>query len=412
MAQHRRHPPRSGGIEQSLSGEGPHEPLLAVTVDQPLLKDGWLTGASLPLTEAKLGSRIQNDLFSDVVNAFVVDVDAAYWDLALAQADLGIKTRSLQRSQSQYDDTRENIRRGILADAEIFIVEESLVIFQQEHLRATQRLRLARRNLAQLLYLQADLDVDAGEALELGPAGVPDRARTVDAALRGNPVLRAQRERVQLARARARFQANQTLPSLALRSSLGVHGSANDYPGGWRDLALQPNVDAEVGLRLEVPLDRAAIDAGYESAALETRREEAELERQANAVRFNVENALTVLETDLALATSAQRQVTLADLKLQAQMEKYKNGASTLQDVVQFQRELDNALINAQRVVRAVRVGQTRLLAQIGTLHDAAGVGVGVDDDLTAVRAAADAEGADDKPAADVIGDDAGKGGR
>ncbi len=317
------------GVDQPLSGagpatSGPYEPALSVVVEQPLLRGGWLAGAGLPLTEATLASRIEDELFHDAQNAFVVDVDAAYWDVALAKADLAIKTRSQKRAQDQFDDTRENIRRGILADAEIYVVEENLVIFQAEHLRAGQRLQLARRNLAQLLYLGPDADVDVAEALELGGAAVPDPRGTVEAALQGNPLLLAQRQRVTLARERVRFEQNQTWPSLGLSSAVGVHGSSSDYGAAWGDLGTRPTFDAEVGLRLAIPLDRSSIDAGLESAALSTRREQAELERQENAVRFAVENALTVLRTDLALADSAQRQVTLADQKLQAQMEKYR----------------------------------------------------------------------------------------
>jgi outer membrane protein len=364
------------GVEQGIAAGVPTQPTLSVAIEQPLLKDGWLTGAGLPLTEAQLTSGIQGELFRDELNAFIVDVDAAYWDLALAQADLDIKTRSQARAQAQFDDTAENIRRGILAEAEIYVVEETLVFFQSEHLRARQRLRLAQQALDQLLYRSDDAVTVAADGLDAGAEAVPARDEAVAAALAGNPRLKAQRLRVALAHERLRFAANQTLPSLSLRTSVGVHGEAVDYGAAWGDLVAKPGVDAEVGVRLAVPLDRDSIDAGYEGAALDAEREEAELLRQENQLRFAVDNALSTLATDLALAESARRQVGLAELKLQAQMDKYQSGLSTLSDVVRFQRELDDAAIQAKRVVREVRVGRTRLLQQLGSLHDDVGVGL------------------------------------
>ncbi len=358
------------GVDQGLPGHNPHEPSVVVSIDQPLLKDGWLPGASLPLTEAELGARIQDELYRGEVNAFVVDVDAAYWDLGLAEADIDIKTRSLARAQAQYEDTQENIRRGILADAEIYVVEENLVIFQQEHLRAVQGLRAARRRLAQLLYLDVDAPLGTTDGLALSGAPLPDPAAAVAQALQANPRVLSQRLRLNLAGERVRFHANQSQPALALTSSLGLHGQSRDYGAAWGNLVTSPGVDAQLGLRLNVPLDRLAVDADLDAALLEEKREQAELHRQENALRFEVQNALSELTTDLALAQSAQRQVGLAELKLQAENEKYRSGLSTLSDVVRFQRDLDGALIAARRVVRSVRVGETRLLASLGSLHD------------------------------------------
>jgi len=366
------------GVDQGLGGAAVHEPLLSFSLVQPLLKDAWLDGAGLSLTEANLSRQIQNEIFCDVLNSFIADVDGAYWDVSLAQADLDIKARSLLRAQNQFNDTKENISRGILADAEIYVVEESLVIFESEHRRAQQRLLLAQNALAALLYFDGGASIVAGEALAIDGVVVPGRDESVAAALSANPRVRAQRLRVQLAEARQRFAFNQILPSLGLRSTVGLRGKDAGYPAAWGDLVGQPSVNAEVGLRLAVPLDRNSVNAELEAAELDVKREGAELERQENLVRFAVENALAALHTDLTLAGQAQRQQHLADLKLKAQMEKYKTGLSTLQDVVRFQRELDDAMISVQRVMRAVRVGRTQLLRNTGALHDVVGVSVGV----------------------------------
>ncbi len=375
----------SVGVDQGLGG-GITQPSVAVALEQPLLQGGFIDGAGLRLTEAELQRSIQRELFRSTVNAFVVDVDTAYWDTALAEADLAIKQRSRARAQQQFDDTRENIRRGILAEGEIYVVEEALVIFDAEQRRAEQRLLLAQRALQQTLFVDVDAVRSTKEDLalvEVAGAGldavVPDADDAVAVAEREHPLVRAQRLRVELAEAQQRNAFNGILPALTLRSSLGVVGADPNYGKAWDTLVTEPGVTAEVGVRLTVPLDRGGVHAGLAAADLAVDQARAELARVRQQVRFEVENARAQLATDVAVWESARRQQVLAEKKLAAQLEKYKGGLSTLQDVVRFQRELDDALIGVQRVARNVRTGRVRLLAAVGTLHDDVGVGVAHD---------------------------------
>lgn len=354
---------RRGGASDSTAG-------LGLGLTQPLLKDGWLDGASLPLTEARLNTLIQRESYRVDLNRLLLDLETAYWDVALAQSDVELKTRSLERARAQYEDTRENIRRGILADAEIYVVEENVVIFDQELVRARQQLVLARRRLAELMVLEADAPLEAQDALAASPAEALDRAQAVDLGVKGNPRVRAQRLRWELAQARVRYQVNQTLPSLGLNAGLVIRGTEGNYGSGWSQVFTAPEPDARVGLSFGLPLDRGAVVSELESATVEAERQEALVLKEENAVRFEVENAITELTTSEGLLALAQKQVELADLKLKAQDAKYKSGLSTLADVVRFQRDVDNATAAFQRTLRSVKVGQAKLKNAQGTLLD------------------------------------------
>ena len=122
------------GAERTLAGDTDqdHDASLEISLKQPLLKNGWRTGAATPLKKAQLDVEQQKESFRLRINQLIVDIESAYWRLALAQADLIIKRRSQEIAQQQFEDTRENIRRGILAPSEIFVVEENLVRFQQQ----------------------------------------------------------------------------------------------------------------------------------------------------------------------------------------------------------------------------------------------------------------------------------------
>lgn len=362
--------PSSGATGQATDGEA------SLSLTQPLLKGGWLAGASLPLREADLLQQIQRELFRDELNALIASVEAAYWDLAVAQADLDIKTRSRDRARQQYEDTAENIRRGILAPGEIYVVEENVVFFEQELVRADQTLRQARRRLAELLVLPAEDLLVASDELTGSDLAVPSRGPAIEEGLRESPKVAAQALRCELGRARLSTAANQALPSLDLSASLSLDGSDEAYAEAWRRVFGEPRVEGRVGLVFGVPLDRAAVKAGLDTAGLDAQRGQTQLEAARLDVRFEVDDDLAELQSSVQLLALAQKSVELAELKLQAETDKYKLGLSTLADLVRFQRDLDNALIGLQRLHRAVRTSRSRLLQSQGTLHRAVGVDV------------------------------------
>ncbi len=360
-------------LDQALPGSGDpvNNASVSLVVAQPLLKDAWAAGASLPLIEARFNASIQAEIFKDQVNAAIVALETAYWDLALAQSDVEVKIRSRQRAQSQYEDTKENIRRGIIAESEIYVVEENVVIFDQDLLRAHEDLANARRRLGELLVARPEDPIKATDALVVPKDRLPQRDAAVQQALATHPKVVERRFRLDLATARRAYWANQVLPSLGVNAAVALRGFDTALGSAWSEVFARPQPEGRLGLTFSMPLDRAAVNASYERAQIDVDQAQAELLRVEQAARFEVETAWNDLDTTLRSHVLATRQVELAELKLKAQVEKYQSGLSTLADVVRFQRDLDSALSAAQRVVRSARVGQARLLSAMGTLADA-----------------------------------------
>ncbi|MCA9582043.1 MAG: TolC family protein, partial [Myxococcales bacterium] len=134
------------GARERLSGSigDAHQPSASLALRQNLLRGGWKYGVGAAILEAELDGAVAVEAFRSELNRFLVDVEVAYWSLAFAQADIEIKLRSVGRARRQYEDTKENIRLGIIAEGEIYVVEENLVFFEQQMNQAEQRLRLAQ----------------------------------------------------------------------------------------------------------------------------------------------------------------------------------------------------------------------------------------------------------------------------
>lgn len=352
-------------------------PATALTfgVVQPLLR-GFGPQANL-LAQADMQVQLQRALFIQQLNDFLVDVDLAYWNLAYAQADLSIKERSRDRAQTQFEETQENIRRDLLAESEIYVVEDNLVRFEQQLLASRESLELAQARLARLMRAEPRTSLVATDALEQQSSmGALDWERDVERSLRHNPevifqeVVRAQ------AREQVEFDRNQIRPRLDAIGGATLNGVGDSRAQSWGEVATARNPDYAVGLRFELPLDRAPDYARVEQAEIALQRAETALLNSQDRVRYDLRELSVQVERRTQILALTARQVELSELKLETEREKYRSGLSTLVNVVQFQRELDNARIARQRALLDLVILRTRIANTSGLLYEQAGLEV------------------------------------
>lgn len=365
----------SGATQESESvNTAQHASSAFLSARQPLLKGGWSAGAATPLKKAKIDALIQQETYRQELDELIVDLERAYSDLAYAQADLAIKTRSRDRAKKQFEDTKENIRRGIIADIEIYVVEENLVYFEQQLVQAEKNLALARRTLAQLLHLDDRSLLKASEGLELNSLHWIKDEGAVKLGLDGNPSLRIQQLQLARSRVQVAFEKNQTLPELDLVTSFKLNGLDASYAEHWKDMLGARRPAVTVGLSLTLPLSIHTNRAEKHRADLQQQQELIRLKQLEVHVRYLIGDLLTRAASERKQLALAKRRVELNQLKLGAELEKYKNGISTLADVVRFQRDLDQALISEQQVFLQLNTTRSQLHQAQGRLHRSFGI--------------------------------------
>src|SRR5262249_14414124 len=128
------------------------------------------------------------------------------------------------------------------------------------------------------------------------------------------------------------------LPKLNVDGSvaLGAKGDAGPGHSVVDRVFTSPVPDARVGVVLTVPLGQPAVRASVDAQHIDTERARLDLESTALGLRHDVENAVGELALEQRLEKLSRQERELADKKLTAQIDKYKNGISTLADVVRF----------------------------------------------------------------------------
>jgi len=369
---------RRGTTDPGAGFDPEHRSRMEIVVAQPLLKGLGVGVNTTDLREAELASRSAHQVFRGRLNALIRDVAHAYWNLVLAQEDVATKERSLQRARQQYEDTRENIRRGLLPEHDVYVVEENLVSFQKKLAEALNALSAAQAVMAERMHLAPSEGRRLVAVEQPAPAGIrpgPEEDLLAVGFTR-NPALCAARARAEAAQVRFRFEQNQRLPAIDLQASLALNGVTSDPGESWEQLAAFDNREAYLGLRVDLPLFDLLDDSRVVRARLDVERRLLEIKEHEERLYFEISNLRRNILHRLESYRLALRISELARQKLEAQQVKYRAGVAALKDLVQFLRELDEAEIEKTRALVALVKQVVDLHLATGDLHDRYGVGV------------------------------------
>ncbi len=355
-------------VVEGISGNPESRRTVFVEVSQALLRNSPFVGAGAALDQADLEVEVARQRFRAELNLLLERTDRAYWDLVFAREDVEIKRRGHERARVQFEETTENIRRGLLAPGDIFVVEESVVDAEERLSRAEETRELATSALRELVR------VPSGMPLVPATPATPDGADPTELdsgnlTLARHPEVVAARLSAQQAKVGVGGDTSAALPALDAFGSFAV-GDGEDFLG----VPVADDPELRAGLRVAIPLTWGPDTARVARARTEYQQrvlELADAEREASAATRDAGTRLRGRRKRLELAA---RIVDLAQKKLDNEKEKYRSGLSTLVDVVRFQRELDEAASAALRSRVELLTARTAVLAARGDLHEAMGI--------------------------------------
>ncbi len=280
-------------------------------------------------------------------------------DLAILQESFDLKQAGLV---PRLDVLR---RRAIAADG-----EETLI-------QAMADRAVARRQLALLLNLPADITPSASDPVAVQPRWPLDLEASLLAAYRGNPELEA------ILATRAELALQQQATAAALLPRLSLFGSAGGTSrqtrigdidvagGGCCGTTLLPRSDVNgwdwsVGLSLTWLVFDAGTTAGQARAL--ARREAAAAQQYAanrNDIRLRIEQAFFNHEASLAKLSSARRGVAAALEAFRDVRLRYSTGLSSEIDLSITQDRLIRSLVQRLNATVAVNITYARLLREL-----------------------------------------------
>jgi outer membrane protein TolC len=343
---------------------------LRLNFNLPLLKDFGYRIGRREIVVANYSREISEENFQRVLENTIYNVEAAYWNLVYARENLKVRQQSLRLAQELLEKNKIEIEAGTLPPIELLTAESEVSTRQADILEAEAMVKNAEDQLRFIINLPAER-ADA-KNVQLIPTDSPSIEKidinyeeALNTAIMKRPDLQALRVDLRAREFNLDYAENQLLPDLRLQASYwspGISGDQilyqdnNPYTGiivgkipGKKSDALRDALDFKyqnwsVGLTLNLPVSNLLSRSYFAQASLDLKQARLRIKNQEQQLDLEISTAVRAVETNYqrALAYRAARE--LAQKKLEAEQEKFKVGMSTNYLVLQFQRDLANAL--------------------------------------------------------------------
>jgi outer membrane protein len=341
---------------------------------QPLLRDRVIDTQRRTI----ITSQIQRDI-SDInlkaqISNLAADIRNAYWDFVFAVESVAAANRSLEIATKLVEDNKIKVDVGTMAPIDVVQAQAEEARMRQSLVQAQNTRRTTELALKRLIVGGTD---DPIWTSTLDPTDRPERNFTpqvVDEAALQGAISRALNERTDIAVVRKQIDSNninmkflrdQTLPILDLAVNYGVQGVGgtqlvrsqggvlgsqvvNTIPGGIGDalssLLRARNPRWTVGVNVTYPIGLNTSDTALARSRVQLNQNQSQLKLLQLQVENDVTTAAINLRNSAEAVEVSRLSMQLSEQRLAAEQSKFEVGMSTNFQVVQAQRDLDDAV--------------------------------------------------------------------
>ena len=336
---------------------------LALTVTQPLLKDFGIDLNKREIYIAKNDQKISDHQFTEKVIATIAETENIYWDLVFSIEDLKVKETSLQRARDLEKQVKAQVDVGTLAELEILQAKSNVASREERLLNAQNLIDDNGDNLKSILNFSFDSEEGLKEIIPAdSPVFEPGAENSLEEALKTalihRPDLLAKKMELENRNIEAKYNENQTLPTLDLVGSLGLNGLSGDSStkNGSYDSALSEAFSTDFrlwqfGINLSYPLGNRAAKSKLAIKRLEVAQLLLNIKDLEKTIVVEVREADRQIKTDIKRVQATRVARKLAEEKLNAEEKKFKVGLSTSFNVLEFQEDLAEEQSNEIKAV-------------------------------------------------------------
>ena len=315
---------------------------LGLTVTQALLRGIDVRANMARVNQARLDTLISRYELRGFTEIVLEQVEAKFWDYALAQRQIEIYTDSLELAEKQMTEAEERIKIGDLAETELAAAQAEVALGRENLINARSALAKERLDLLRLLNPSGGIDWDRDVTLQydtsLPDVRLDDVEQHVRLALRMRPELNQARLQIKRGDLEVVRTKNGLLPRLDTFISFGKSGYADTFDRALNNID-KDSYDVTWGLAFEgSPMNRSA-RARYARAVAGKQQLSKAVINLTQLIQVDVRSAyieVTRAQEQIS-ATAATRN--FQEEKLRAETEKFRVGKSTSLLVGQAQRD-------------------------------------------------------------------------
>jgi outer membrane protein TolC len=330
-------------------------------LSQSLWRDGFGRSTSLrrEAERAELQSRTLTTLFQR--QNFLVELESAYWDLALALREEEIREGNIEKSEQVERWTRDRVRRSVAEPADLLQAQALTSNRQLELISVRNRIDSLRNRFRQLIPNQ---NPDAWK-IDLKSMEVTRPLDSLLAFSTGSSTpLRLDSLSTRFLAEQAAAEASRVdenlQPKLDAYVSYGQNGRDERLGAAW-DRARDPEFSStRIGVLFSMDLDSGLKEDQRRAARLnaESRSLEARAQERLSVVGWSDLNR--EIESLKKQAEEANRLAEFQERKVAAERNRYRLGRTTVFQLITFEIDAANSKVELARILSNLRKAESR----------------------------------------------------
>lgn len=296
------------------------------------------------------------------VQTIIATVNAAY-EAARQRETITILDAFTARLRNHAEAAEIKERMGMTSPIDTYRALIQLKLFESSLAMAHEAYGDALDELRTILALPFDVPLTVNVPLEFSMPDIEEEAAQELALAKRVEIIHAL-DAIDEARRRSKTARHNTLPELDLVAFYARSGDGEDISGS---MNLSEN---QWGLRFESSTDlrRTAEHAAFKQSLLQLNSAGRGLESRRDQIIREVQIQLRSLRRLHAQIAIAKEQIEQAEGKMELALLKFNHGIAGNFDLIEAERELQNAQINLLSTVTESIIGEYRLRAAMGTL--------------------------------------------
>ncbi len=333
---------------------------LSVGVNQPLLAGAGFLPNKRFMIVARNNQGTAQEVFKQQVITSIVAVENAYYDLAEYQDNVNVTQKSLDASKELLEETKKEKDIGILSNIDVVTVQSQVASSERDLIVAETNLQIQETTLKQLISKQGNPELDTAKIVltdrmpEPSENDVPNAETALRAAMANRPELKEAVNNLANQDIGIKYAASNVKPSLAvfgLYAGSGLQGNTlqdNVLKTGGAVGSLTQTFDATYpemayGLSLSATIRNRSAQADNIRSQLERNQQQLTLQSTKNQIQLQVQQARIALIQGKEQVAAAREATRLAQVTLDAERVRLRNGLSTAYNVVLMERDLVTA---------------------------------------------------------------------
>ncbi len=348
---------------------------LALTVTQPLLKNGWKeVNASKILIARNNEDMSQHQLRATVINT-IAGVQNAYWSVVLAREQLDVARLSLKLAEDLLEQNKARLEIGVLAPIEVIVAEAGVASRKTDVIAAEKAVEDAEDTLKKITGLTTDWGIHIRPTDK--PSVVPVKFSEQDeikTALENRPDYIQARIDMKNKEITRDLAGNQTLPDLSFVGSVGLNGLDTTYGSDIARLKSGEYYSWAAGLALTIPIGNRTSKSNLLKARLAEEKAKVNLNNLKEQITLDVRTAVRQVNTTLKTIDAARTARLLAEKQLDAEKDRFDAGMATSHDILTYQEELARAINNENKAIIDYNNAIANLQKVTGTIIEKEGI--------------------------------------